>query len=121
MDGRLSKRRFVVVRSAASRQQMKLMAITTGAVASTRIASVKPQRHAIGSTRPTGVSLRLLILALDRYLHAQAKLIPCQVHVRITWPGIERRETLQPIFGGEIEELVLVLPWDCLAIPAGKA
>src|SRR5207249_7026710 len=118
-DFALDENRLIAVGSTARRQEMKLMAITAGAVAGASIARIDPQRYAVGSPRPAGVALGQLVLAAHLDLKAKAQVAPSNSDIREIAALVHGCEVVHPAGFRQIEQTIVLLAGHVLHVDAG--
>ena len=110
VDLRLYQGRFIVIRAAASGQEVELMTVTARPMTGAGIARVEPERETVGAAGPGDVSLRQFVFAVHRHLHAETKFVPRQGQVGELLPLARIGEVVEPIFRGQIEQTIPFLP-----------
>ena len=107
VDLGLHHARLIVIGTAAGRQEMKLMAITAGAMAGPGIARVQPEGEAVGAARPGDVADRRILLAGDFHLHPQAQFVPGQVDFREILRIFGSGKVVDSMLRGKFEQAIL--------------
>src|SRR5207244_12310265 len=100
----LAEDRLVLVAAPSARQEMKLVAVATGAVAGAGVARIDPERHSVGAAQLVTAPLGQLLFAFDLQLQSQAELVPGQPNIGEVFSFIHGREVFDPAGLQQIEQ-----------------
>src|SRR5262249_45240587 len=114
IDLRLDQSRFVPFRAATSGEEVKLMAIAAGPVDGAGVAGIEPERNAVGTARPAGVSPGRLVLAFDLDLQTDTEIIPGQADIGEVAPLVHAGKVIHPAFFRQVEQAIDLFAGDTL-------
>src|SRR5438105_118913 len=96
------------IRAAPSRLEIKMMAISAGAMAIACITGIDPKRNPIAATIFARLTAHRAIFAAKLQLKPQAGIIPGNPHLSETWFFLQSGQLRQEAFNRQIEQIILL-------------